>query len=93
MSDGLASIADKLVPSTPTVSVGAALPGDAEAMAVGMIARVIADIIETWNSPTMLAARKRQDLQELGNQVDALLLSAQSGSAAAFAALDAEASG
>lgn len=93
MADGIQSVLDKVTPSAPTLSVGAALPGDAEAMAVSMIARVIADVIETWNSPMMLAARKRQDLQDIANKVDGLLLSAQSGNAAALAELNAEASG
>lgn len=93
MSNGAASVLDKLVPQAPSVMIGAALPGDQEAMAVAMVFKFADALFETLNSAPMLALRQRQDIQALLQDEDTDLKAAQAGDKAAQARVDAESSG
>jgi hypothetical protein len=93
MSDGPASVLDKLVPQSPSVMIGAALPGDQEAMAVAMVFKFADALFETLNSAPMLALRQRQDIQNLLQDEDADLKAAQAGDVNAQKRVDQESSG
>ena len=77
--------------ATPSVTVGAALPGEGYAQALAAIFKAGDDLLNILNSPQMLALRQSQDIQGALSRMDADLKAAQvSGD---ISTIDTEASG
>jgi hypothetical protein len=62
---------------TPSISVGAALPGEQFAAAAAALFKAGDDIFNILNSPTMLALRQTADIQDALNKMDADLAAAK----------------
>jgi hypothetical protein len=76
-----------------TLAVSPALPGEQFAMAAAYIFKFADDLTLMLNTPEMLAARQRQDVQKILDGWNKDLASAQAGSADALARVNEESSG
>jgi hypothetical protein len=77
MADGVESIIDKVAPASPSLSVGVQIPGEEFAAALAAVFNFSDKLVTMLNTPAMLAARNKADVQALLQKMDADLLEAQ----------------